>query len=505
MKPQDTQHLRTREARIQGRLSERPRQSARPVLSGANLSYGVSSRVTASPTGGMGFVHEFVRWIGLADAIDDRVEILKRHFPYHESDHVLNMAYNLIAGGRCLEDIEKLRQDEAYLEALGVERVPDPTTAGDFLRRFDQDALLGLTQAMNDVRRRVWAHLPRRERALGIIDVDGTIAPTLGECKQGIGLSYKGDWGYHPLVVTLANTREVLDLVNRPGNETSHQGAAWHLDQAMDQVLSGGFQRVRFRGDTAFSLTAHFDRWDVEGAEFVFGFAANAAVVERADLVPERDWQPLRRRSRNRGTPRSRPTNVRQRIVKERGYTNYVLEEEHLTEFAYQPGACSREYRMIALRKRIRVTKGQLRLADDVRYFFYVTNAPRGELAAERVVREANERCDQENVIEQLKNGVHAMRSPSDGLASNGAWMLIGALAWNIKQWIGVTIARKMKREAKEILRMEFRRFLYSVIALPCQVVRKARRVVLRLLAYSPWAQVLIDGTAYFKLLRRRR
>ena len=195
---------------------------------------------------------------------------------------------------------------------------------------------------------------------------------------------------------------------------------------------------------------------------------------------------------------------MKQRIVKENGYTNYELEEEHITEFSYQPQACKKTYRMIAIRKRIRVTRGQLRLMDEVRYFFYVTNALTSDLCAEQVVFEANDRCNQENVIEQMKNGVHAMRVPSDGLDSNWAWMLTGALAWNIKQWMGVSLAKTMRHAGAEIRRMEFRRFLRSIIALPCQLVHTARRTVLRILAYSPWAKVLIDGTAYFRTQRQR-
>ncbi len=506
MKADDTQRLAERKARIEERLDGgRQWESTRPVVENANLHYEVSGRVGATSLGGIGLVHEFVRQLGLVEALDAKVDVLKRHFPYHESDHILNLTYNLMTGGTCIEDIERLRQDEAYLEALGAERVPDPTTAGDFLRRFDRDSLLGLMQAMDAVRPSVWAKLAKRERALALIDVDGTIAPTDGQCKEGMGMSYKGTWSYAPLLVTLANTKEVLSAANRPGNETSHQGAAWHMDRAIDQVLAGGFRRVRLRGDTAFSLTESFDRWDAEDVEFVFGYSAHAKLVEEADFLPERAWNPLRRRTKQRRktAARTRPTNVKQRIVKENGYTNFLLEEEHITEFAYQPGACKKPYRMIAIRKRIRVTKGQLRLDDEIRYFFYVTNAAPDDLCAEQVVFEANERCDQENVIEQMKNGVHAMRMPSDGLDSNWAWMLMGALAWNIKQWMGVSLAKTKRRAGAEICRMEFRRFLRSIIVLPCQLVHTARRTVLRILAYSPWAHVLIDGTEYFRAQRK--
>ena len=158
MKSEDTQRLTERKTRIDGRLdAERQWESHQPVVENTNLHYDVASRVSATSIGGIGLVHEFVRKLGLVDAIDRNVTVFKRHFPYFESDHVLNLTYNLMTGGTCLEDIERLRQDEAYLEAIGAERVPDPTTAGDFLRRFGADAISGLMQAMDEVRACVWA------------------------------------------------------------------------------------------------------------------------------------------------------------------------------------------------------------------------------------------------------------------------------------------------------------------------------------------------------------
>ena len=151
------------------------------------------------------------------------------------------------------------------MDALGAEVIPSPTAAGDFTRRFGKADVIELQECINAVRPRLWRG--RGRDLLGpvaFIDVDGTLAPTLGEKKDGIDMSYKGVWGYHPLIISLANTGEVLYLVNRPGNAVSHQGAAEWIDKAIGLVAPHA-GRVCVRGDTDFSLTVNFDRWS-EGA-----------------------------------------------------------------------------------------------------------------------------------------------------------------------------------------------------------------------------------------------
>jgi hypothetical protein len=182
--------------------------------------------------------------------------LFKVHLPYHESDHVLNLAYNALCAGTCLEDLELRRQDEAYLNLLGAERIPDPTTAGDFCRRFEADHLAALQQAYDVARQKVWSQQPAgllrrsadRSRWHDVVE-------TGAECKQGIDYSYKGVWGYHPLVLTLANTGEVLRLINRSGNRPSHEGAAALFDECIELCRAAGFRKIVLRGDTDFSQT----------------------------------------------------------------------------------------------------------------------------------------------------------------------------------------------------------------------------------------------------------
>ena len=503
MRVRDAVELEERGARIQARLDRDnlPEDMSRPMIAGSNVRYEMSARIQATPCGGIGLIHEMVRSIGLVESIDRSVKVFKRHFPYHESDHVLNLTYNIMTGGTRLEDLERLRQDEAYLNTLGCDRVPDPTTAGDFLRRFEAGDVKGMMRGINDTRVRVWKKgLSRQEKKLALIDADGTIAPTTGECKEGMDISYKGQWGYAPLLVSLANTQEVLFTVNRSGNRPSHDGAVEYMDAAIALVRRGGFKRVRLRGDTDFSLTRHFDRWHEDGVEFVFGMDCNEALVTRAEALSDKEWKLLERPCNEPTGERERPENVKDRIVNERGYTKLVGDEEKIAEFSYQPGACKRSYRVIVLKKLIRVEKHQQLLFFECRFFFYITNVRKADLSTEEVVFQSNARCNQENLIEQLKNGVHAMRMPSDTLVSNWAYMVIGSLAWNLKIWLGLCLPKG--DPAREIRRMEFRRFLSSVMLIPCQVLSTARSLVLRILTYTPWAPVLLDGLPHLRRWR---
>jgi len=481
--------------RIQRRLDKANLgDCSQPIMTASNIHYEIAQRSRGIAVGGIGVVHALARQLGLIEAINRRLQLLQIHLPYHESDHVLALAYLPLCGGTCLEDLELLRNDEVLLDALGARRIPDPTTAGDFCRRFTKDTIGTLLDIINDTRLRVWAGQPAAFFEQAIIDMDGFLVETTGACKQGMDIAYDGTWGYHALVLTLANTGEALSVVNRSGNRPSQEGAAEQVDRTVQVCFRGGFRRVLLRGDTKFAQTEHLDRWDADPrVRFIFGYEALPNLKAIAEDLPASAWRPLQRPARYAVStqPRPRPDNVKEAIVVARQFENQRLRSEEVAEFYYQPTACTKTYRMVVVKKNISVEKGEKLLFDNVVYFFYITNDWVSE--ADAVVFSANDRCDQENLLAQLSGGVRALRAPVDNLESNWAYMVMTALAWNLKAWWALTLPEQPGRwhdrhraEKRWVLRLEFKAFVNAFVRLPCQILRTSRKLVYRLLGWNP-------------------
>ena len=501
--------LNRRKRRILLRLKHQPGvERPQPMLAASNIHYEIAERVRGIAPGGIGAIHLLARKLGLVEDIDRYLHLLKRHQPYHESDHVLNIASNLLTGGQRLEHIEVRRSDEVYLDALGAERIPDPTTAGDFCRRFTEGDVEQLIGIFNETRLRVWKQQPDAFFDEAFLDADGALAPSDAWCKQGVDIAYDGTWGYHPLVISLAHTAEPLFLVNRSGNRPSHEQADVYLDKAAALCRRAGFRRITFRGDTKFTQTKQLDRWDREGVRFLCGIDARDNLKDLAERLPDLQYSELERSPRYtiKTVPRQAREQHKERIVAERQFDTLKLIGEEVAEFAYRPVACKTTYRVVVLRKKLIVEKGQLWLFEPDRYFFYLTNDR--TTPASEIVFLANDRCDQENLIAQLKSGVKALSMPVDNLVSNWAYMVMASLAWSLKAWSALVLpeqgrwAEKYRAEKRSLLRMEFGTFCVALIQVPCQIVRTSRRIIYRLLSWNPWQGVFLRLVERLQSLR---
>ena len=501
-----TARLRAEATAIQRRLERavRPNMTG-PVLGRANIAYELSARTKATGHGGIGAIAKLIGNVGLASEIDSSLDLLKLHKPYYESDHVLNIAYNALCGGQRLQDIEARRCDRVFLDGLGTESLPDPTTAGDFCRRFDAASIMALQEAVNLARLKVWQRQPDAFfQQPAVIDADASIVPTDAQTKEGMDISYNGIWGYSALVVSLANTKEPLYLGLLGANRPSHEGVVDYYDRAITLCREAGFTEIRLRGDTDFSLTTEFDRWDTDGVRFVFGYDARANLIEQAQSTDEEIYHELVTRAERQiaTTTRTRPRNLKDEIVRERNYKTLRQKAEDVVEFSYRPGKCKRDYRVVALRKNISVERGENVLFSEYRYFFYITND--WDMTADEVIDQARQRCNQENLISQLKSGVRALHAPVNTLCANWAYMTMAALAWSLKAWCALLLpvsprwAERHNEQRRRLLTMDFRTFLAAFIEIPSQIITTGRRVRWRILTFNTthgWARSSASST----------
>ena len=485
MNAKERKKAKKRQRKLQERLAHKGFTSpSQPLLGDQPIRYELADRTRVISMGGIGAMHTLVTKLHLPEILNDHVSVLKRHLPYWESDHILSQCYNILTGGKPLQDINRLRLDEGYLEALGVDRLPAPSTAGDFLRRFKTEAaLIDFQEAINAARQPVWQRLPAERRQLAILDMDGTIVPTAGECKQGMDYcAYKKQWGYGPLLISLAQTGEVLYVVNRPASQPSHQGAAAWVKRALAHVQPV-FETVWLRGDSDFSLTKNFDAWEADGVMFIFGYDAYANLIAHAEALPSSVWKRLVRPPKYeiKTTPRTKPDHVKQEIVAARGFEQIETVHEDVASFPYRPTSCKKIYRMIVLRKQLEITQGGEWRRDEIVYFFYVTDdwmSPVPEL-----VLFYDERGGQEHLIGELKSAVPVFHAPTNTLEANGAYMIIAALAWNLKVWYGLLLNESELQQ--QIQRMGFKQFLERVIHIPCQIRHGGRKLIYRIVQFT--------------------
>jgi hypothetical protein len=434
-------------------------------------------------------VASLVARLGIDRAINDRLSLLRSHRPYRESDHVLTHVYNLFVGGSAIEDIADLQLSEPVRRILGTQRIPDPTTAGDFLRRFDSRAIGQLDQAIDEVQRRVWKKKRSRKRgSVGLVDLDSHVHHVYGSKKQGADFTYKGGFGYHPLVISLAETQECLRIINRPGNTVSAEGAEDSVRE-LAPLLKQRFSRVIFRGDSAFAKQAIFDACDDEHLHFAMVSPAQRNFTGLADQLAEREWKPFRahdRKPAEKSRRRKRRQNIRRRRARERGKRDLKLEKQWIAEIPYRPDRSERTYRLIIRRQRIEESV-QGELFELWRYRFVLTNLPSTTSALD-AMRLTYQRCDQENVIEQLQSGVAAMRTPTGTLLANHALMVCARIAHNMKAWMaGLALP-------KETMRWEWKRFRRSFVYLSARVTKAARQTLIRFADSQRFAAAAVRG-----------
>ena len=434
--------------------------------------------------GGLVLAQQFVRRFQVAQRLDNALTLFKRHAPYHESDHVLALAYTLYADGTCLEDQAVLQGSEAVRRLVGACRIPDPTTAGDFLRRFrsvqDIERLSGVT---DEVQEAVWSKLPRKIRRrrkkheLALVDLDGHIKPLYGVQKEGADFSYDGRWSYQPLVVSLGGSGECLKVVNQPGSARPSDAAAQAVKEVLARVRRH-FRNAIVRGDTDFDRSDVFNAAIDEGAYFAIGARVYPNRAARVERIAEENWKPFfpraERKQRSGSSRHGHTANYRRQKAAERGFRTLRTIAQWLSEIDYQPHGLDSPCRMIVRRVLIEKNDGQGALFQHFRYRLVLTNLPRS-YTARQIIDVTYQRCDQENVIEQFGQGIAGWRMPVAEFRGNSAWLEIARLAWNLGKWIAQIAL------PSEVARWEWKRFRRHFVYIAAKVLKLGRSWVVRL------------------------
>ena len=455
----------------------------RPVIRNRQVRVDIQERGEITPYGGLALIHDLAMRLGIDRDINASMQLLRLHLPYFESDHLLTHVYNQYVGGRCIEDIAHLQHSDAVKNLTGACRIPDPSTAGDFLRRFNPSNLRAFQQVIDRAREKVWRQMPNARKEVATVDMDSTIKPIYGECKQGADFSYTGQWSYHPLLFTLAETRELLRTINRPGNASSADGAAAALQEVLP-MIQRHFDKVYVRGDSAFYQKAIIAECVRRHVGFALVMDNYASLVELAENLPESAWDPFSAHAAEklaqtdpRRKARRKRERVRARKACERGYKTLGTIEQWAAEFNYtiHPGleafgVIGSTFRVAVKRQLVETRQGQQLLYADYVYRFIITNIPRREMDAAEVLRFAYGRCDQENIIEQAKNGIAALRMPTGELLANAAFLMAGQLAWCLRAWLSLLAL------PKETSRWEWKWFRQAFVYVAARITQSGRR-----------------------------
>lgn len=475
------------------------------VMRAPKLHVEVDERSTVTKHGGIDLALQLFRRFKVARKIDDAVKVLKIHLPYHESDHVLAQALNLYAGGTCLEDMANLQNSEAILRMTGACRLPDPTTSGDFLRRFQEHcnpgAYAALCGVVDDVQREVWRAVAKRhgrrrkKRDWAVVDVDGHVKELYGVQKEEADFSYKGKWSYQPLVISLAGVNECLHVMNRPGNARSCDGAPEALDEVLPRV-NEAFKNTLVRADSDFDTRQMRQACERHGAYFAFVGREFPDRPRIADSIPEEAWKPFRtraardkeeRRKRPDFKPRRKKRNERHQRAQERNYQELRLVNQWVAEVSCTPAGSDKACRLVIRRQLIEHHQGQQFLFEKYRYRYIVTDLP-SSWSAEDVIDETYERCDQENLIEQMGSGIAAWRMPVAEFDGNCAWLEIGRLAWNVGKWLAQLAL------PAETVRWEWKRFRAAFVDAPATIIKRGRQTWVRFSDSHRFTQTLVSA-----------
>jgi hypothetical protein len=403
---------------------------------------------------GLSLFYAMAEVLEIPRVLDERVKVKQRESGYPESEHILALAANAFVGGDYLEDLEALREDVAIQRVIGRKDLPDPTTAGDFCRRFTLGHLLQLNRAFADIEQRVYEHRPEVTR--WTIDVDAKVHEVYGEKKQGAAKSYNGTYSLQPLYGFVHETDEMIHCELRSGNTHPGAGGAGFL-RRLKRKIPGRVKEVHLRSDSALYSLKVVEFCEEGGWSFTITADQTGPLMKQIEALAESAWQ-------------TDP------------------EDASLTygELWYQPVKWAHPYRYLVRREKKPDKSGQSGLFEVMSYSYYVIVTNRKD-GVKEVFELHDKRGMSERRIAQFTNEF-LFHLPMERFMSNWVYLLCAQLAYNLSLWIRDLVLPPFYRKK------HIKRIRRTIGLIASKVTHGGHQVRLRISVLHRWWRDFVYG-----------
>ena len=403
------------------------------------------SEITAN--GGLFLVAELIKQMEIIEKFANLNIFVRKHIG--EAVHILALVINQFTGGDAVSDTINVKSDGALRSIFGDIHIPAPHTSGDFLERFTEETTEKLRQIIQKMQEKSLKKLSKRFDRKIMISLDSTIYEVYGNCKENSSQSYKNIFGFHPLLLHIHNTGELLDIVFRGGSDFTSNGAAKMLEENILRIKPY-FDEIILLADAGFYEKAIITVCEDEETKIKFIITSELNNPIRQNLTspelswknPEQETQESDEKLKHRD---SHTFNYRlqalKNSLKSRGKSLKIRGQLEVAEFNHTVAAWKKEFRFVYKRQLIieqDLSKQSELFKATEEYFYhgYVTNIDNDDKSIEEIIRLIDSRGHQENFIKDFKLGLGTVHIPSKHFYGNYAYFLISMLSWNLKCWL---------------------------------------------------------------------
>jgi len=408
---------------------------------------------------GLSLFYAMAEILKIPKSLDDHVQVKQRDSGYPESEHILALAANAFVGGDFLDDLEALREDDAIKMAIGRKEIPDPTTAGDFCRRFSRGHILQINKAFAEIEHEVYKK--RKDVSDLTIDVDAKVHEVYGKKKQGAAKAYNGVYSLQPMYAFADETDELLHVEVRSGN--THPGAkAVSYLRRLAKKIPSSVEKIYLRSDSAFYNREVVEFCEEKGWEFSITADQTAALLRAINTLAPDAW-----------------------------CQDTEDAEIAYGEFTYNPVKWKKGCRYLVRREREKEKQGQKALFEKYSYYVVVTNKE-GEVKALMKTHAGRGRCEKR--IGQFTNEFLS-HLPLKEFMANWVYLLCAQLAYNLSLWIRDLVLPKgyRKKHIKRIRR--------TIGLIASKVISGGRQISLRISLLHHWWRDFVQAWEKIPLL----